>query len=123
MFDIQGKGTKNVASLKLKIEKSAEKDLFNLIDLTKKNNIKLIMVSFPENTLVSPEFESSTRVNVRRYFNQLSKSKKIKYIDFTSLKKLENQSYYTNDFVHLNQIGLEIFTPLFKDSIIKYVKK
>jgi hypothetical protein len=123
MFDIQGKGTKNVVSKELKINASAEKDLLNIIDLTKRNNIKLIMVSFPENTLVSPEFELSTRNLIRTYFHELANTKSIKYLDFTTLNILKHDNYYTNDDVHLNQNGLKIFSPIFADSIKKYARK
>ena len=125
MFDANKAAVKNEVPKngELVVLPKAEKYLNMIVKLSQRKKINLILMSFPENVAANKQFENTIRPKVRKYFYKLSKNEKLKYIDFTLSSISHKPDNFTSDLVHLNQLGLTVFTPLLSNSLIKNVIK
>lgn len=93
----------------------AQKYLDKIVEICKQHHVKLIFTMAPG---LGSGFKSSSA-----YLTAYCKKHQLVFWDFTNLPELKNDSRYFKDYNHINEKGVEIFTPIVAHKLKMYLSQ
>jgi lysophospholipase L1-like esterase len=92
-----------------------------IINFTKQNNIKLIMVNMPMSATELKSFSPGRIAYFDKLFQSKTDNSSVFYLNFSQTGKFPIEDYM--DYTHLNPAGADKFSVMLNDSLVKIVKQ